>query len=540
MRSGLLLLPFVSFFSAILALATGKAFAEFPWIGISLWLIAGIALVTWFVLDADRIGKLFRKKGAKHGLSQGVSVVLAIALAVGVGFITKRERFNKSWDLTQSGLNTLSPESLKLVDQMEAKGQNVEVVGFFQDEMKKAQFAKLFAMYQSAGAPLKLEYVDPQTDPTRALAEAITVPDTVIFKMGKQESRLTTFNEEKFTNALVRILKNKEHVVYFLSGHGEPDIMSQEAIGLSLAKAELESERFLVKQVKLSELGKYPDDADLMIIAGPQYDLLPVEKDILSQAMREAKPLMILVDALKDLPNLKSLSEDAGIKINDDLLIINPQDPRAQVLGQNNAIVTELDQFSPITADFAKRGGVAFVTANTRSLSVIPENALQMKTVQLAKTAEMIIKVKNARTESDLEGGVTQERIEQGAFDVFAVSSGKVGGDKVAAAATKNSSDVPAEGHAASKELRVFVGGTSQLISNVGAQRGENLDLFVNAVNYLLQDEDFLSIRAKESDPSRLDLTSPTSQFLLMFLAFIYPLLFFGAGTYTWAQRRRA
>lgn len=540
MRSGLLFLPFLSFFAAILALATDRAYASLPWIGIALWLVAGISLVAWIILDSERILKMFKKKGAKHGLSQGISILLAIMLAIGVGFITKRDRFNKAWDVTKSGINTLSPESQKLVSQLKEGGKEVTVIGFFQDEIKKAQFIKLLALYQAAGTPFAIEYVDPQTDPTRAMAESITVPDTVVFKLGKQESRLTTFTEEKMSNALVRVLKNKDPVVYFLSGHGEPDITNQEAIGLSMAKAELESERFIVKQVKLSELGKFPEDADLLIIAGPRYDLLPVEKDILEAAMQNAKPIMILVDALLDLPNIKALAADGGIAIQDDLLIINPEDPRAKVLGQNNAIITELDSFSPITADFAKRGGVAFVTANTRSVDVIPENKLQMKTVQLAKTANMIIKVKNVRTEADLKGGVHEDQIEQGTFDVFAVSTGQVGGDKVAANEPKQPKDVPADEGRKAKELRLFVGGTAQLISNQGAQRGENLDLFVNAVNYLLQDEDFLSIRAKDSDPSRLDLTTQSSQFLLLFLAFIYPLLFFGAGTYAWAQRRRA
>jgi ABC-type uncharacterized transport system involved in gliding motility auxiliary subunit len=539
MRSGILFLPFVSFFSMILALATGHAYQAVPWIAYGLWLIAGISLVAWIVLDSGRLGRMFKNKGAKHGISQGISVILAILLAIGIGFITKRDRFNKSFDLTKAGTNTLSAESEKLVNQLKEKGQEIQILGFFQDEMKKVQFQKLLSLYQSAGVPFAIEYIDPQTDPTRAMAESITVPDTVLFKLGTQESRLTTFNEEKFSNALVRIMKNKEHVVYFLSGHGEPDITNQEAVGMSLAKAELESERFVVKQAKLSELGKYPEDADLMIIAGPRYDLLLQEKTILEGAMKNAKPIMILVDALVDLPNLKSLAAEAGIGLNDDLLIINPQDPRAKVLGQNNAIITELDKFSPITADFSKRGGVAFVTANTRSLAIVTENKLAMKTVQLAKTANMIIKVKNVRTEADLKGGVHEDQIEQGVFDVFAVSSGQVGGDKVASADSKIVSDKPGEANKA-KELRVFVGGTSQLVSNIGAQRGENLDLFINAVNYLLQDEDFLSIRAKESDPSRLDLTTPSSQFLLLFLAFIYPLIFFGAGTYVWAQRRRA
>lgn len=541
MRSGLLFLPFISFFAAILAIATSKAYSSLPFVGIALWLLAAITIVAWFILDAERIGRMLKRKGARHGFSQLLSVVLAVLLVLGLGFLTKRDRFNKTFDVTKDGLNTLTVESVKLVDQLKSREQEVTVLAFFQDEVKKAQFNKLLALYQNAGTPLRVEYIDPQTDPTRAMAESITVPDTVLFKLGKQESRMTSFSEEKMSNALVRVMKEKEHVVYFLSGHGEPDVNSKDPIGLSLAKAELESERFVVKQAKLVDLGKYPEDADLLIIAGPKYDLLPQEKVILEQAMLDAKPMMFLVDALVDLPNIKSLVADAGIQLNDDLLIIRPEDPRGEVLGQNNAISADLDQFSPITADFAKRGGVSIVTANTRSLEILPDNKLKLKTVILAKTDPVIIRVKDVRTEADLKTGVKESQVQVGSFNVFAISTGQVGGDRLASSdanAAKGQEQGPSP--QAAKELRVFVGGSSQLAANLGGQRGENLDLFVNGVNFLLQDEDFLSIRAKDVDPSRLELTTQSSQFLLMFLAFIYPLLFFGAGSVYWAQRRRA
>ncbi|MEK7377192.1 MAG: hypothetical protein AABZ57_08565, partial [Candidatus Margulisiibacteriota bacterium] len=149
MRSGILFLPFVSFFAAVLALATGKAYTAVPYVGIALWFVAGICLAAWIILDADRIGRLFKRKGAKHGLSQGLSVVLAILLALGIGFITKRDRFNRSFDVTKEGLNTLSAESFKLVSQLKANQQEVQVHGFFQDEAKKAQFSKLLALYQA-------------------------------------------------------------------------------------------------------------------------------------------------------------------------------------------------------------------------------------------------------------------------------------------------------------------------------------------------------------------------------------------------------
>ncbi|MCX6130016.1 MAG: Gldg family protein [Proteobacteria bacterium] len=542
MRSGLLFLPFLGVFSAVLALATGRVYKEFPAVSLVLWIVAAASFLIWIVLDAKRLRETFRLKGARHGLSQGVSVVLALLLALGVGYLSKRERFNKSFDVTKEGLNTLSAESIKLVEQLKEKKQTVKVLAFFQDENKKSQFRKALALYELKGAPLDVEYIDPQSDPTRAMAENITTADTALFKYGKREARLSTFSEEKISNALVRVLKENEKTVYFLKGHGEADLNSQEAGGYKIAKAELESERFLVKEVNLLEGASIPADADLLVIAGPKYDLQAAELSILQSYLDAAKPLMVLVDALVQTPNLNKLVETVGFRFQDDLLIIRPDDERAKVLGQNNAIITSFDSFSPVTADFSKRGGVVLMTPNTRSLEILTENQRQLKPTGLAKTAQIIVKITNVKTAADLRE-LNSNRIVAGSFDVFGVASGQIGGDKLASSdPTKTEqADVKAAGNGkTSKELRVFVGGSAQLASNLGAQRAENLDLFLNAVHYLSQDEDFISIRAKDSTKSSLEMTTASSQFLLLFLAYVYPTSFLGAGIFHWMRRRRA
>jgi ABC-type uncharacterized transport system involved in gliding motility auxiliary subunit len=542
MRSGLLFLPFLGIFTAVLALATGRAYKEFPLVSIVLWILAALAISVWVVLDGKRLKTMFMRKGSRHRMSQGLSVILAVLLAIGAGYLSRRDRFNKSWDVTTEGINTLSPESIKLVDQLKERKEPVKVLAFFQDEMKKTQFRKALSLYEMQGGSFAVEYIDPQTDPTRAMAENITTVDTVIFKFGKQEARLTAFTEEKMSNALVRVMKEKEKTIYFTKGHGEPDLNSQEALGYAAAKQELESERFVVKDLNLLESTTIPEDADLLVIAGPKYDLQPSELAVLEQYLQSARPLMVLVDALTQVPNLNKLVESVGFRFQNDLLIIRPGDERAKVLGQNNAIVTDFDSFSPVTADFVKRGGVALMTANTRSIEIVNDNKLQLKPIGLAKSSQIIVKINGVKTEADLRS-LTEDRIAEGSFDVFGVSSGKVGGDKVATSeASKDSqADVKADTQGtAAKELRVFVGGSAQLASNLGAQRQENIDLFLNAINYLTQDEDFISIRPKDGDKSTLDLTTASSQFLLLFLAYVYPTSFLGAGVFYWMRRRRA
>ncbi|WP_141736508.1 GldG family protein [Oligoflexus tunisiensis] len=542
MRSGLLFLPFLGVFTAVLAMATGRAYKEYPLVSIVLWILAALALGAWVVLDGKRLQSMFKRKGARHGMSQGLSVILAILLAIGAGYLSRRDRFNKSVDVTAEGVNTLSPESVKLVEQLKERKEPVKVLAFFQDEMKKNQFRKALALYELRGGSFEVEYIDPQMDPTRAMAENITTADTVLFKFGNQEARLTSFTEEKISNALVRVMKEKEKTIYFTQGHGEPDLNSQEAVGYQAAKQELESERFVVKQVNLLETGKVPEDADLLVIAGPKYDLQPSELTLLEQYLQSAKPLMVLVDAMTPVPNLNKLLETVGFRFRDDLLIIRPGDPRAKMLGQNNAIVTDFDSFSPVTADFVKRGGVALMTPNTRSIEILDENKMQLKPIGLAKSSEIIVRITGVKSEQDLRS-LTEDRVAQGTFDVFGVSTGKVGGDKVATSEPNKGaqSDVKADSQGtAAKELRVFVGGSAQLASNLGAQRQENVDLFLNAINYLTQDEDFIAIRAKDGDQSRLELTTASSQFLLLFLAYVYPTSFLGAGVFYWMRRRRA
>ncbi len=541
MRGGLLLLPFVSMFTLILGFATSKAYKSVPAVSLFFYAIAAISIGVWLYKDIKQIGNVFKRKGARHNMSQGLSVVLALVLALGAGFLSKRDRFNKSFDVTREGANTLSAESIKLIDQIKDKKEVVKIIGFFQSEEKKNDFRKTLALYEMKGATFDLEYVDPQTDPTRAMSENITAPDTVLMKRDKQEARLTAFSEEKFTNALIRVLKDKERTVYFLTGHGEADVGSQEAFGYSTAKAELESERFVVKSLNLLQSGKIPDDADLIALIGPKYDLRAEERTLLEEHMLKGKPILALIDAMVQVPEINIMLSKVGVKLNDDLLVIRPDDPRAKLLGQNNAIITEFDSLSPVTAEFVKRGGVALMTPNSRSLEMSTENEFKVKPQSLGKTADMIVKIAGVKSESDLKGGVTPDRVVSGSFDVFVVAHGQVGGDKVATKDTKDSTGADVKSDTSgnsSKEVRVFVGGSAKLASNVGVQRGENLDLFMNAVNYLLQDEDFISIRAKDNAKSTLDLTSATSQFLMLGISWIYPLFFLGLGVFYWMRRR--
>lgn len=543
MKPGLLILPFLAVLVAALGTAVGSALPEYQWILQLTWALSATIVALWVIMDIDNFKLMFLRKGAKYGASSGLVVILGTLIIVGVAVLAARPRFNKSLDLSRDKLNTLSDQSIRVVQQIKDSGEQVAVKVFTTDEKVATDLRDTLNLYQAKGAPLKVEFIDPRSNPTAVLAAKITDPNTAIFAYKGQEKRLTAFSEEKVTNALVSVLKNKTKKVYFTKGHGEGALKGSDTTGFGQIAAELEGNKDNVEELSLLETAKIPEDADLVVIPGPKYEFKEEETRILEDYLKQGGALLVMADALVPVSSLNKLLEKFGLKYQDDLLILAPNDIRAQMIGQNNAIVSEFDEFSPISKDFSRMSQVQLVFRNTRSLEELKENINKFKVEMVGKTSKDMIRVKNVKTASDLEN-LTEDRWESGSFPVIAVSTGKAQAPALATAssddkATKTDA-AKGEGAPKTKETRIVAIGSVDFAANQGAQLAEHRDMFLNITNFLLQDEDFISIRPKDPTKSTIQLTSAKSQLLLLFLAYIYPFVFLGGGTLAWLKRRRA
>ncbi len=544
MRPDLLLIPFASVLVAAISTAVAKAFPAITWIKYGGWLSALALIGLWIVLDIANFKAMFARKGAKYGASSGAVVLMTVAVIAAIAVVTSRPRFDKNLDLTHSQTNTLAEQSIKVVETIEKRHAEVEVLAFFQDQETKKQFHDMIGLYTSKGANLKIDYIDPNREPTKAIGEKLTSGNTVIFKLDsgatKQEARITTFNEEKITNALVKVLKDKSKQIFFTKGHGESALRGTDAAGLNAMAVELEGNKYELKELSLLEEAKVPETADLVLIAGPKYDFKIEETRLLEDHLKRGGGLMVMVEAMVPVPTLNGLLEKYGIKLSNDLLILRPDDPRTVFLGQNNAIVSDFDDLSPVTKDFAKQSKVAVIMPGTRSVTEVANNAASMKVSLVAKTAPVIIKVKNVNGRGDVGGNIGADRIETGTFPVMAVATGKSTAPETANAEKPDNKDAKEPMASGGKEIRLVVVGSSQFATNQSVSGQENRDLFLNAVSYLLQDEDFLSIRPKDVAKSALNITSGFSQLVLLGLSWIYPFIFLAGGLFIWMRRRQA
>ena len=105
--------------------------------------------------------------------------------------------------------------------------------------------------------------------------------------------------------------------------------------------------------------------------------------------------------------------------------------------------------------------------------------------------------------------------------------------------------DAPAEPPASTDDLervaggRVVVIGTTGFITNNTALVGQNIDLFLNSVAWLVGEEDQISIRANESAKGSLTMNLVQTFLVWLIALFVVPPLCIVGAFSTWVWRRQ-
>ena len=543
MRTELFILPFLAVLVLAVGAAVKSAYPSLAWLMTTSLLLAVAMIIVWITWDLENFRRFIRRKGAKFGASSSIVVVLGIAIIVAVAYISSVDRFNIDFDATRNKTNTLSDQSLKVIAKLkETEHDPLTITAYFttQDQEAKDTFRDLLRLYLVEGAELNVTYLDPRKNPTQAMADKLTSRNTVIFRKGKREARIATYSEEKITNALVKVLKGESKKIYFTTGHGEGELKGGGPLAYGGVNQELENNRYETASLMLMETGKIPPDADLLVIAGPKYDFRVEEIGFLRSYLRKGGAMLLMIDAVTKIDNLASFASEFGVKINNDLLLLPPDDRRIFFYGQNNALVTEFDSLHSISKDFANQTATMLIP-NARSLDkVTGENEHKMNVELVAKTSKSIVRVNNVTSNADLSK-INDDQVTAGQYTVIAVATGKASAPQLADAGdnkTTVSKDVDSPlADDKEKQIRLIVTG-SYFARNQGIREAEHRDMFVNMSNYLLEDEDFISLRPKDITKSSLSLTSQMSALLLLLICYLYPFLFLGSGVAIWLRRR--
>lgn len=339
----------VAFFSLWFVFGTVGALAQVCGV------LGAIALVGYALLDRDRLSE---GTTAREALAS-VSAVLAVALAVILGslLVSLTTRWDQTLDLTREGRYTLSSRTEAVLGGLD---QETRMYGIFQSGTQaREQFERLASLYDRRSDNLTVELIDPLSEPMRVRAlvqttgqsemDRLSSTGTVLLSQGTRRRRLESrFDEAALTNALVKLASMEDLRVCWSIGHDERDPDDEQSpFGWGVTVLRMEDRNLVVTEERILT-GGIPEACAALMIVGPRADFLPRELETVAAYVAGGGRLLVALDTPTpegaELPALREDLERYGILVGDDVILENDESHLVQgdggeplyVYGANN------------------------------------------------------------------------------------------------------------------------------------------------------------------------------------------------------------
>jgi ABC-type uncharacterized transport system involved in gliding motility auxiliary subunit len=442
-----------------------------------------------------------------------VTIYVAVVLAVLAAANFLANRHNKSFDSTANKRFSLSDQTTKVISNLKS---DVRITYF--DQTSRFQTARdLLDRYDNLSPRLKVDYVDPDKNPTVAKAAGVrTYGTTFVEAMGRKEEAKSV-TEEEITGALIRALKGGQRTVCTVTGSGEHSLDETGRTGYSSLKEVLERNNYKTRSISLIEKPEIPADCTVLMVGGPRFDYQQPAVDAIRKHVEGGGRALLMLDPpirlgqeeVAENPALTQLVESWGVTLGKDLIL------DTSGIGQ----LFGLSEVVPLVTSY-------------ESHAIVRE----MKEIATAFPLTRSLDAKSA-------GKTTVEKLFSSSSNSFATSNlrsaeikldpakDKKGPFTIGVAGTYNTGNEKQQGRF------VVTGGSGWAANNILRFNG-NRDLLVNIMNWLSSDEDLISIRPKDPEDRRISLTAGQMRTLFFGCVVFLPLAVVLAGVSVWWRRR--
>ena len=525
----------------------------------------GVALLfaaLWF--DRESLRRYLQSRGAQYSAMAWALVGVGVGLAVAANVLA--QRYDHRFDITASQRHALAPQSMQVVAGLD---RPVEVHAFFLPGVLEGQTLRVMLEgFAEHSDQLTVEFHDPLTEPLVAREFDITSEfGTVVLKSGTDTQRLESrFDEASIVNALIRLTSGTEHIVCFTEGHEEVDPDDDtSAVGMGAAVVKLEGQNYTVRKVFPAREGRIPEVCELVVVADPQVDWLPSEREMLAAHVAAGGSALVLLEPTRT-PGLVADLGRYNIALGDDLIL--EQNPSYQLVGGDASYIVlsgESFDFHPITNPI--RGAVMMRVV--RSVARMDPDMTGVQVQELAKTSAFawgekdydqppevtpgrdrmgpvpVMAVAEITDPSIIGVGSTRVVVGAGASDRSAVEGqperpgGQVGPSDGEGAASEDDTDAGIPQYTPKAGGRVVVIGDVDFATNELLDQFNNRDLLLNTLAWMVGEEDQVSIRSADGTGGRFAMTE--AQFLIVSLLslLVAPGLAIMGGVGAWRERRR-
>ena len=512
--------------SLFVALFYYSVFKQWDWrLQIAVYGGAGLILAH-LVANFSKLRVATKTRAARFGGAAVLMTLLVLGILAIVNFLSVRHQ--KRVDLTEQQLYSLSEQTRKVLENLETE---VEVMGFFRTEPARISFQNFMQEFRYVSSRFNYEGVDPEEDPGKTSQYEIQRNGQVVVSSGPKREIVDDYSEEKIINAVIKVTRTEEKVIYFLEGHGERGIQDTEAEGFSLVREAVEKQNYQVKSYNLAQENKVPEDATLLVSARTKVNFFPNEVNLLQEYLASGGKLLLLVDPDSSF-EMPDFLEQYGLGLGNKMVI------DASGLGQ----LFGLGAAAPLVAEYADHpigrelGGVMTFFPFSQNVT-ISESSLGYQTTGLLKTSE------SSWAESDLRGGraaFDQGQDLQGPLDLAVASTLSITGESEDQEEVDPAGDGEEQQEAPetpAAEARLVLFGDSDFASNGYFGAGANGDLFLMTISWLAEEADLIAIRPKSPEDRRIEATMAQTTLISWGVALL-PAITLILGVVVWYRRR--
>ena len=469
--------------------------------GIVLGIGAALVLLVAISYFSQVVAAFFSRTG-RYGVNTVVMTAAFIGLVVLANYVAFENHFRA--DTTATNQFSLANRTKDLLDDLD---RPINVIAYYPDEIpdidmltRRGKVDTMLSEFDKRSGNFSYQFIDPQKEADLARSQGITSYETLsvaavgtdLIDLVQPTDAVYSRLEQDLYTALLVATETQQKKVYFLAGHGERDINRAEEDGYQQIRDGLAVDNYAVETLAWSpsqEDVTVPDDAALLVIAGPTGELPPAHADALNFYMagkqpdgaprREGARLIFLAEP-DTHDTFRAFLAFWGVVVTDgyirDVEGSQPNAPRTLRVGIYNP------QAPPeIVAPRGQPLNVAFMPGAAALQPVIEESSARVP-VPIAATTQ------SARLISDIERTDPIDDDPRGIY--FPAMYLDIVAPVGVAAPTERPPDNQIAG------MAVF--GDSDFIANRNVQRGSSAALFLNSANYLMGDFSLVSIRDRE------------------------------------------
>lgn len=460
-------------------------------------------------------------------------IVIILAVLGVVNFLANRH--TKSYDSTANKRFSLSDQTEKVVTGLEL---DVKVT-YFAQTSRFMEARDLLDRYANLSSKLSVDYIDPDKKPQIARAAGVSSYGTIYVDAAGKREEAKSLTEEEVTNALIRALKGGVRTVCAVQGSGEHGLDDFDGRrGYSSLKEILETNNYATETISLLETPEVPEHCTVLLVGGPQFDYVEPVVDAIKTYVEEGGRALIMLDPpvklgqddVSENPEMVKLLDSWGVTLNEDLVLDTSGIGRLFGLSEWVPLVTDYE-YHAIVRDM-REIATAFPLARTVETTSVDNITVE----NLFSTSA------NSYATTDLASAeieIDEDNDKQGPLTLAVAGTITVdesGGDVEEEQGEEEAP--PAEEGEGDNEGRFVVVGSSGWVANNLLRFNGNRDLCLNMMNWLSSDEDLISIRPKDPEDRRLNLSRQQMSTIFYLSVVGLPVFVIAAGLGVWWRRR--